>query len=134
MCPMYLQSLKLLRPIFKEKHLQEITLLSLIPRSRSHKMLPSTLEIMRPMHQQSLMLLHTMVKEQMHLQLEMVFMKPPTLCHTSLIYSNKKETSDFHSTVLFDPVKMSQQKKNQNVYQTSDTQKFVIIFVFIFLS
>ena len=26
------------------------------------------------------------------------------------IYSNKKETSDFHGTVSFDPVKMSQQK------------------------
>ena len=29
-----------------------------------------------------------------------------------IIYSNKKETSDFHGTVLFDPVKMSQQKIN----------------------
>ena len=27
-----------------------------------------------------------------------------------LIYSNKKETSDFHGTVTFDPVKMLQQK------------------------
>ena len=44
------------------------------------------------------------------------------------IYSNKK---DFHGTVLFYPVKMSQQKINQNVYQTSDTQKMVII---VFLS
>ena len=26
------------------------------------------------------------------------------------IYSNKKETSDFHGTVSFDPVKMLQQK------------------------
>ena len=26
------------------------------------------------------------------------------------IYSNKKETSDFHGTVSFNPVKMSQQK------------------------
>ena len=26
------------------------------------------------------------------------------------IYSNKKETSDFHGTVSFDPVKISQQK------------------------
>ena len=26
------------------------------------------------------------------------------------IYSNKKERSDFHGTVSFDPVKMSQQK------------------------
>ena len=27
-----------------------------------------------------------------------------------VIYSNKKETSDFHGTVSFDPVKMLQQK------------------------
>ena len=27
-----------------------------------------------------------------------------------IVYSNKKETSDFHGTVSFDPVKMSQQK------------------------
>ena len=26
------------------------------------------------------------------------------------LYSNKKETSDFHGTVSFNPVKMSQQK------------------------
>ena len=71
MCPMYLQSLKLLRPMVKEMHLQENTLFDLDPGSRgsrSHKMLPSTLDIMRPMHQQSLMLLHPMVKEKMHLQ------------------------------------------------------------------
>ena len=46
---------------------------------------------------------------------------------SSDIYSNKKETSDFHGTVSFDPVKISQQKQNQNVYQTSDTQTLVII-------
>ena len=45
----------------------------------------------------------------------------------ALIYSNKKDTSDFHDTVSFDPVKMSQQKISQNVYQTSDTQNLVII-------
>ena len=45
----------------------------------------------------------------------------------SVIYSNKKVTSDFHGTVSFDPNKMSQQKIYQNVYQTSDTQKLVII-------
>ena len=28
----------------------------------------------------------------------------------TVIYSNKKETSDFHGTVSFDPVKMLQQK------------------------
>ena len=27
-----------------------------------------------------------------------------------IIYSNKKETSDFHGTVSYDPVKMLQQK------------------------
>ena len=43
------------------------------------------------------------------------------------IYSNKKETSDFHGTVSFDPVKMSQQKIYQNVSQMLDTQKMVII-------
>ena len=43
------------------------------------------------------------------------------------IYSNKKDTSDFPDTVAFDPVKMWQQKINQNVYQTSDTQNLVII-------
>ena len=43
------------------------------------------------------------------------------------IYSNKKDTSDFHGTVYFDPVKMLQQNISQNVYQTSDTQNLVII-------
>ena len=43
------------------------------------------------------------------------------------IYSNKKDTSDFHGTVSFDQIKMSQQKKFQIVYQTSDTPKMVII-------
>ena len=43
------------------------------------------------------------------------------------IYSNKKNTSDFHGTVSFDPIKMSQQKIYQHVYQTSDTQTLVII-------
>ena len=42
--------------------------MTLTPRSRSHKMLPSTLDIMWPMHQQSLILLHPMVKEKTHLQ------------------------------------------------------------------
>ena len=31
-------------------------------------------------------------------------------CQEKIIYSNKKETSDFHGTVSFDPVKMLQQK------------------------
>ena len=53
----------------KEIRNQENTLFD--PRSRglgSHKVLPSTLHIMCPMHQQSFMLLHPMVKEKMHLQ------------------------------------------------------------------
>ena len=44
-----------------------------------------------------------------------------------IIYSNKKDASDFYGTVSFDPIKMSQQNIYQNVYQTSDTQKLVII-------
>ena len=43
------------------------------------------------------------------------------------VYSSKKDTSDFHGTVSFDPIKMSQQKIYQNVYQTSDTQNLVIV-------
>ena len=43
------------------------------------------------------------------------------------VYSNKEETSDFHGAISFDPVKVLQQNYNQNVYQTSDTQKMVII-------
>ena len=39
----------------------------------------------------------------------------------------KKDTSDFHGTVSFYPIKMSQQTMYQNVYQTSDTQKLVIV-------
>ena len=34
------------------------------------------------------------------------------------IYSNKKITSAFHDTVSINPVRMSQQKSNQNVNQT----------------
>ena len=50
MWPMYLQSLKLLRPTVKEMHLQE-NIIWPWPQvrsrgSRSHKMLPSTLYIM----------------------------------------------------------------------------------------
>ena len=44
-----------------------------------------------------------------------------------VIYSNKKDTYDFNGTVSFDPIKMSQQNIYQNLYQTSDTQKLVII-------
>ena len=42
-------------------------------RSRSHETLPSTLNIMWPLHQQNLMLLHPMVKEEMHLQENTLF-------------------------------------------------------------
>ena len=56
-----------------------------------------------------------------------------TTCIQYDIFSNKKETSNFHGTVPFDPVKMSLRKLNQNVYQTSDKQKKAIIY-FIFLS
>ena len=45
----------------------------------------------------------------------------------------KKKRLIFMALYQFDPVKMSQQKINQNVYQTSDTQKMIII-LFIFLS
>ena len=62
MWPMYLQSLKLLRPMVKEMHYQ-----------KNIKMLPSTPKFMWPMHQQSLMLLHPMVKEKMHLQENTLF-------------------------------------------------------------
>ena len=44
-----------------------------------------------------------------------------------LLYSNKKDTSDFHGTVSSNQIKVSQQKIYQNVYQTSDTQMMVII-------
>ena len=49
MWPMCLQSLKLLQPMVKERHLQENTLFNL----RSYEMLPSTLDIMWPMYQQN---------------------------------------------------------------------------------
>ena len=49
------------------------------------------------------------------------------------IYSNKKETFDFHGTVSFDPAKMLQQKYNQNVNQTSDTRKMVIIWFYLLI-
>ena len=70
MWPMYLQSLKLLRPWLRRCITKKIYYLTLTPRSRgsrSHKMLPSTLDFIWPMHQHSLMLLHPMVKERMHL-------------------------------------------------------------------
>ena len=38
--------------------------------------------------------------------------------HNLFQYSNKKDTFDFHGTVSFDPIKMFQQKKYQNVSQT----------------
>ena len=63
---MYLKSLRLLRPMVKEMHLQENILFDIDPKvkgSRSHEMLPCTLNIM---------LLHPMVKE-MHLQENTLF-------------------------------------------------------------
>ena len=51
------------RCIYKKIHYLTLTL-----GSRSHKMLPSTLDIMWPMRQQSLILLHPTVKEKIHLQ------------------------------------------------------------------
>ena len=53
--------------IYKKIHYLTLTLRS--SGSRSHEMLPSTLNIKWPMHQQSLMLLHPTVKEKMHLAL-----------------------------------------------------------------
>ena len=50
-----------------------------------------------------------------------------------VIYSNKKETSDFRGTVSFDTAKMLQQKSNQNVNQTPDTQKMVIIWFYLLI-
>ena len=44
--------------------------------------------------------------------------------HEEIIYSNKKDTSDFHGTVSFDPIKMFWQKINQ---KKSGTQKLVFI-------
>ena len=55
----------------KEMHNQENTSFDLDPKVKGLKVtkkLPSTLDIMRPMHQQSLILLHPTVKENMHLQ------------------------------------------------------------------
>ena len=84
MWPVYLQNLKLLWPMVKEMHYQEITLFDLDPKvkgvltprsrgSRSHKMFPSTPDFMWPMHEQNLMLLHPLVKEKMHLQENALF-------------------------------------------------------------
>ena len=57
------------------------------------------------------------------------------LCRVKItdIYSNKKDTSYFHGTVSFDPIKMSQQNMYQNVYQKSDTQKLVIIWFYLII-
>ena len=61
---------------------------------RSHKMFPSTLDIMWPMHHQSVILLHPTVKEKMHLQENTLFdldlikglhflsVSAPSVCHT----------------------------------------------------
>ena len=49
---------------------------------------------------------HSLFKLQYRIKLKL-YSAYPVLGH---IYSNKKETSDFHGTVYFDPVKISQQK------------------------
>ena len=50
------------------------------------------------------------------------------LTGNDLIYTQTKKIRPiFMVFVYFDPVKMSQQKLNQNVYQMSDTQNLVII-------
>ena len=56
------------RCIYKKIHY-----LTLFLGSRSHKMLPDTLDIMWPNHQQSLILLHPTVEEKMHLQENTLF-------------------------------------------------------------
>ena len=58
--------LKLLQPMVKEMQYQEKTLFDRSRGSRSHEMLPSTLDFMWPIHQQSLILLYPMIKERMH--------------------------------------------------------------------
>ena len=75
---------RLRRCIYKKIHYMTLTL-----GSRPHKTLPSTLDIMLPMHQQSLMLLHLTAKEKMHLQENtlLLYMKwcpvPSTSCDLS---------------------------------------------------
>ena len=44
-----------------------------------------------------------------------------------IIYSNKKETSDFHGTVSFDPAKMLQQNKTKMLIKRPTHEKMVII-------
>ena len=53
--------------------LQESTLYDLTLGSRSHKMLPSSIHIMWPMHLRTLKLLCPMVQEKMHLQENTLF-------------------------------------------------------------
>ena len=53
--------------------------------------------------------------------------------HVHIIYSNKKDTSDFHGTVSFDPIKMSQ-KKLTKMYIKSPTHKSWYLFDFILFS
>ena len=52
---------------------------------RSHKVLPTTLHIMCPMHQQSFILLHPMVKEKMHLQEKTLFDLDPKVKVTQTV-------------------------------------------------
>ena len=54
-------------------HLQKIHYLTLTLGSRSHEMVPITLDSMWPMHEQSLILLHSTIMEKMHLQENTLF-------------------------------------------------------------
>ena len=56
-----------------QKRIHSLTLTPRSKGSRSHKVLPSTLNFMLPMHQRSLMLLHPMLKEKMNLQENTLF-------------------------------------------------------------
>ena len=49
--------------------------------------------------------------------------------HEEIIYSNKKYTSDFHGTVSFGPIKMSQRK-----FIKRSTNKSWYLFDFVFLT
>ena len=95
--------------IYKKKHYLTLTL-----GSRSHEMLPSTLDIMWAMHQQSLILLHPMVNKLMHLQENTLFnhdlwvkvARNVTQCHLhhslKLLRQNVSEEIDLQVNSIFD--------------------------------
>ena len=77
MCPMYLQSLKLLHQMVKKMHLQVNALFDLdlgvkvtqnVAQYPRHHVAYAPAKFDVATHQQSWMLLHPMVKEKMHLQ------------------------------------------------------------------